>query len=157
MRRRFPRYTDLPKRKIEFQGMGMLRVGEWHSGSLNIVSKKIGKVDPGSFISKVPGIPLVYRVHSHTVGMFTGLLDRKKGDKGRSKIYEGDIVAAQGHLQSKDKKTVLHGVIVYDEKMAAFCFNTYDKQSYLLCEMRKPLLKIGNIHDNGRLVTPKKD
>lgn len=73
--------------KEEYRFRGKLISGEWVYGTLSILLRKVGDIEPGRYISNSVGSPFAYLVRSETVSEFTGAKDIKGSD-----IYEGDIL-----------------------------------------------------------------
>ena len=127
-----PTEKGKPMREILFRGK-RLGDGEWVDGSLFIDEKK----DKHEILVGYVNYRVGWEVDPNTVGQFTGLTD--KNDK---KIFEGDILKADG----------LAYACFWDFGNLEFGLED-QTESFGLCYYAQHDLEIiGNIHDNPELL-----
>lgn len=117
------------KREIKFRGYS--HIHEWVYGDLNQYP------DGETYISEnSDGEYLSYLVDPSTIGQYIGLKDING-----KKIYEGDILC--------EIKTNRKVVVGYDAPHFCYADNNF---GYILLNLPKNYMVIGNIHDNPELI-----
>jgi hypothetical protein len=136
-------------RQTRFRGKQIS--GEWVYGNLTVLLKKVGPIEPGTYISNSAGLPFAYSVIAETVSEFTGAKDRKG-----TAVYEADIlysccetVNILTRIDTGEMKENYNIVKWLPEKC---CFSS-DGVSYLLSSIVLEFKEvIGNIYDNPELL-----
>lgn len=143
------------KREIKFRGQTIS--GDWVSGNLSHITKKLNNVEAGYYISNSVGMPFAYQVRPETVGQFTGLYDKNKVE-----IYETDVAK---RITSNCYSEETLGVIKYINGCFVFCYKTkigeckshmvknnsfQDGNAYVTLNYSYEV--IGNIYDNKELI-----
>ena len=85
-----------------------------------------------------------YYVDRETIGQYTGMKDIN-----RTKIYEGDIVAEEGHYVNSDR--LVYQKIQWKENYACWLRGEYQRLTPKNIERYK-IVVIGNIYDNPELL-----
>ncbi len=85
-----------------------------------------------------------YYVDRETIGQYTGMKDIN-----RTKIYEGDIVAEEGHYVNSDR--LVYQKIQWKENYACWLRGEYQRLTPKNIERYK-ITVIGNIYDNPDLL-----
>ena len=130
-------------RIIRFRGKD-IQTGEWVKGDL---IQRLGFYP--AIITTYPTVEgkvgyAEISVNQETIGQFTGLYDKNKGE-----IYEGDILEVQG-MQDRIEVRFVRGVF-------AFLWNgNLDDEVPINAPTQEWAEVIGNIHDNPKLLKRKK-
>lgn len=142
-------------REILFRGKSKYN-NEWIYGSLVRLGKESFS-DPDRYGITDKGIPIgnmnvcynfqVDEVVPETVGQYTGLTD-----KNGKKIFEGDIVTAEGTAIGSPFFDDMVGKIVYEECAFFIEPKNPEESIYLFADECADIEVIGNIHDNPELL-----
>jgi uncharacterized phage protein (TIGR01671 family) len=139
----------------EFKFRGKTINGEWEYGNLAIISRKIGIIEAGSYISNRVGLPFSYQVRSETVGQYIGL-----EDSNGNEIYEDDIVKityfVKGFGIETEQETVVARIVFRVECSAYALYwinsNGFEDGWYLSDMEYEHIEVVGNCHDSPELI-----